>query len=211
MDTILRISWWWKHQGSPMDSSNPWIQLTKWSCPCQCHQNYFLTLAPDRVKWSASRRSRFTDRKERRYQFNNGTGWPLRESGRFGEANKFLFPTGIRTPDLSARTLVTIPTTLPRLPHHLHISRKINKKSEHFSQTNENQIKLGDASHESPEGCLWVSTIKFKWAKIKRIQWTSGTLSAKVASPGSGELITHSQLVLEVTNAWSYTSILPYV
>jgi len=28
-------------------------------------------------------------------------------------------------------------------------------------------------------------------------------------SPGSGELITHFQLVPGVTNAWSYTSILP--
>jgi hypothetical protein len=172
-DTILRISWWWRHQGSPMDSSNPWIQLKKWSYPYQCHQDSFLTLALDGGKWSASRPNRFTDRKERRYQFNNKTGWPLRQSGRFGESNKFLVPTAIRTPDLPAHTLVTIPTTLPRLPHHLHVSRKISKKSEHFSQINENQIKLGDASHESLAGSLLAFIIKFKYAKIKRIQWTS--------------------------------------
>jgi len=114
-----------------------------WSYHCQCHQDSFLPLAPDGGKWSAARRSRFTDRKERRYQFNNETGWLLSRSGRFGEVNKFLVSTGIRTPDLLVRTIVTIPTTISRPPQHLQISWKISKKSEHFSQTNENQIKLG--------------------------------------------------------------------
>jgi hypothetical protein len=161
-DTILRISWSWRQQGSPMDSSYPRTPKKMWSYHCQCHQDCFLPLAPDGGKWSAARRSRFTDRKERRYQLNNETGWPLSRSGRFGEVNKFLVPTGIRTPDLSVRTVVTIPTTLSRPPQHLHISRKISKKSEHFSQANENRIKLGDASHESLQDSLLASTVKFQ-------------------------------------------------
>jgi len=43
-DTILRISWWWRHQGLPMDSSNPRIRLKKLKLSLSMPPRRFLNL-----------------------------------------------------------------------------------------------------------------------------------------------------------------------
>jgi hypothetical protein len=72
-----------------------------------------LNLALDGGQRLTSRRDRFTSRKEPRNPLNRRLYGPENRSGRFWRREKSLVPTGIRTPDCLARSLVA---ALPQLP-----------------------------------------------------------------------------------------------
>jgi len=66
----------------------------------------FLNTTPDGGEWLASRPGRFTPDKERRYPLNRRLGGPQSRFRGFVKRYKFLVPTGIRTPNRPARSLV---------------------------------------------------------------------------------------------------------
>jgi hypothetical protein len=74
-----------------------------------------LTLAVYGDEWWTSHPSCFNSKKESLYPLNRRLCGPQSQSGHFGE-EKSLAPTTIQTPGHPAHSVVTIVTTLPRLP-----------------------------------------------------------------------------------------------
>ena len=72
----------------------------------------FLSSALDKSQCSTSRSGRFTPEKGQRYTMNSRLEGTRNWSERPGEEKKTLDPTGIRTPDRPARSVVTILTEL---------------------------------------------------------------------------------------------------
>ena len=76
----------------------------------------FLIWAIHGGEWLRYWAGRFTAWNWPLYSMNRSLNGPKSRSGRLGEENTLLPPTGIQTPDRPARSVVAIPTTLSRLP-----------------------------------------------------------------------------------------------
>jgi hypothetical protein len=124
-----------------------------------------LSLSIDGGEWSVSRPGRFTTGNEPLYPWDKRLGGPQRQSGCFEEEKNCFAPVGIRTPNLPARSLVSMLTTLSRFLKIIFYVFFIFTLGPRDADFYDNSVLTTGAHRTS---CSWVMKVTFKVRLVSR-------------------------------------------